>query len=326
MKRYTAAELAFVKRRRKQPRRELFRAFRRKFRRREMTLLRLQDLCNRKGWGVGSLKGRFKGSSRRYSKAELAFIRRRWKMSRRELHAAFVEKFRRNDVSFDNIRQLCKRNGWRTVADWRRLRMKGRTKFSKAELSFIERRQAMPRRRLHADFVEKFPREISLKGFKALCKRRGLRTGRTGQFEKGFVPANKGKKMPYNANSARTQFKKGHRGGRAAEVYKPIGSTRLSKEGYLERKIHDGWPLQSRWRAVHLLNWEKKHGGLPAGHCLKCQDGNKLNMKPSNWELISRGTLAARNSRFRGVKVPPELEIVAMSVTKLARQLKKAAA
>ena len=63
---YTAAELAFVKRRKKMPRRELLLAFRRKFRRRDMTLLRLQDLCNRKGWGVGSLKGRTKGLSRRY--------------------------------------------------------------------------------------------------------------------------------------------------------------------------------------------------------------------------------------------------------------------
>jgi len=170
VKRYTAAELAFVKRRRKMPRRELHRAFVRKFRRRGMTLMKLQDLCNRKGWGVGSLKGRLRGS-KKYSKSELAFISRQRKMSRHELHAAFLEKFRRRDVSLNNIKQLCVRNGWATDPFERRRRTLGRTKFTKAELTFIRRRQQTPRRELHAAFIEKFPREISLKAFKQRRRR-----------------------------------------------------------------------------------------------------------------------------------------------------------
>jgi hypothetical protein len=319
-KKYTAAELAFIKRRRKLPRRELLVAFKRKFRRRDFTLLKLQDLCNRKGWSVGSRKGR-KRDSRRYSRAELTFISRRRKMPRRDLHAAFVAKFRRKDVSLDNIRQLCTRNGWATDPRQRRRRGLGRTKFSKAELTFIKRRQTMPRRELHATFVEKFLREISLEGFKALCDRRGLRTGRTGQFPKGIVPANKGKKMPYNASSARTQFKKGHLGGTALERQKPIGSERFSKEGYLERKIHNRLPLQSRWRSVHRINWEAKYGPVPRGHVLKCLDGNKLNTAPSNWEAISRAVLARRNKRFAGTQLPPELEPTAIAIAKLDHQL-----
>lgn len=319
-RKYTPAQLAFIKRRRRWPRKDLLAAFKRKFPRAGMTMLRLQDLCNRHGWKVGSTKGRSTGS-RKYSKAELAFVRRRRKMARRELHAAFVKKFRRKDVTFENIKQLCTRNGWETDPRDRRRRTIGRTKFSKAERLWLKRRQTMPRREFWAAYVDKFGREISLEAFKALGDRLGLRTGRTGRIEKGHVPANKGKKMPYNANSARTQFKKGQLSGRALERQKPVGTERFSKEGFLERKIHNGMPRQARWRGVHLLNWEKKHGPVPKGHVLKCLDGNRLNTDPLNWELISRGVLARRNKRFAGAQVPPELERTAIAIAKLDARL-----
>lgn len=318
-KKYTAAQLAFVSRRRRMPRQDLLAAFRRKFRRQGMTLPQLQDLCNRKGWSVGSLKGRQKGRSRRFSKSELAFVRRRRKMPRLELHAAFVRRFQRADVTPYNIKQLCVRRGW--LVGSRKGRFKGRSlRYSKAELAFISRRGKMPRRALHAAFVAKFDRhDLSLDNFKQLCLRRGLHTGRTGRIEKGNVPANKGKKMPYNAKSAATQFKKGERTARAKLLYKPIGSARFSKEGYIERKIHDGMPLQSRWRAEHLINWEKVHGAVPAHHILKCLDGDKQNTDPANWELIPRATLARLNKRWRGEfeAAPADLKQAMLAMAKL---------
>lgn len=325
-KKYTAPQLAFIKRRRRWSRHDLLVAFRRKFRRSGMTLSRLQDLCNRKGWGVGTLKGRSTGRSRRYSKIELAFVRRRRKMPRLELHAAFVRRFRRRDVTAYNIKQLCGRRGW--LVGSRKGRFKGRSlRYSKAELTFITRRQKMPRRALHAAFVAAFDRgDVSLDCFKELCTRRGLRTGRSGQFPKGFVPANKGKTMPWNANSARTQFKKGNRTGNAHRNYKPIGSTRLSKEGYLERKIHDRLPLQSRWRGVHLINWEKAHGAIPAGCCLKCL-GDRRNTDLSNWKLVPRGLLPRLNNRWgrNYDDAPAELRPTIMAVATLEHQLKERA-
>lgn len=322
-KKYTAAQLAFVSRRRRMTRQALLAALARKFRRLKVTLLQLQDLCNRKGWGVGERKGRQKGYSRRYSKIELVFVRRRRKVPRLELHAAFVRRFRRRDVTPYNIKQLCARRGW--LVGSRKGRFKGRSlRYSKAEIAFINRRKKMPRRTLHAAFIAKFDHhDVSLDNFKALCDRRGLRTGRSGQFEKGLVPANKGKKMPYNAGSARTQFKKGHRQGRSRENYKPIGSTRFSKEGYLERKIHDGMPLQSRWRGVHLINWEILNGAVPARHVLKCLDGDKRNTDPGNWKLIPRATLARLNKRWRGEfeTAPADLKQVMLAMAKLEHQI-----
>jgi hypothetical protein len=196
--------------------------------------------------------------------------------------------------------------------------------YSAAELAFIKRGSRQSRRELHAQFVARFKRRnITLDHIKSLCWRKGWKTGRTGCFEKGAEPANKGKEMPYNANSARTRFKKGNRSGRAKLQYKPLGTRRLSKDGYAEIKIHDGLPLQSRWRAVHLVEWEKKNGPLPKGHCLKSLDSNRLNTDPSNWELIPRALLARLSGRFgRGYDdAPADLKPTIMAVARLEQRL-----
>jgi hypothetical protein len=196
--------------------------------------------------------------------------------------------------------------------------------YTPRQLAFIKQRKKMPRRKLHAKFVRAFPRsKVSVDHLKSLCQRKGWHTGRDGRIKKGNVPANKGKKMPFNANSAATRFKKGNRTGRANQVYKPIGTERFSKEGYLERKIHDGLPMQSRWRAVHIVNWEKKNGAMPAGHCLKCLDGEKLNVKPSNWELVPRSMLPRLNNRWGRDydTAPAEVKPTIMAIAKLENRL-----
>ncbi|KPQ06163.1 MAG: HNH endonuclease [Rhodobacteraceae bacterium HLUCCA12] len=171
--------------------------------------------------------------------------------------------------------------------------MRGRyIPYSEAELLWIQRHCDWPRAKAHEAFVARFDRgDVSLQNFKALCKRKGWLTGRTGRFVKGQESRNKGKPMPYHPNSAATRFKKGNRTGRANENWKPIGTERITEDGYIERKIHDGMPLQSRWRAVHLIRWEEAHGPVPAGHCLKCLDGNKANTDPDNWEAVPRALL-----------------------------------
>jgi hypothetical protein len=204
--------------------------------------------------------------------------------------------------------------------------MKGHPiKYSQAELAFIKQRKRMARRKLHAKFIAAFPRrrDVSLDALKALCKRKGWMTGRDGCFEKGTVPFNKGKKMPFHPNSARTRFKKGNRTGKANLIYKPIGTERFSKEGYLERKIHDGLPMQSRWRAVHIVNWEKLNGPVPKKHCLKCLDGDKLNTDPSNWELISRAVLVRLSGKSSNQydRAPTELKPTVMAIAKLKHRL-----
>src|ERR1041385_8260519 len=78
------------------------------------------------------------------------------------------------------------------------------------ELEWIEDNCVLSRREGHAAFCAKFGRtDVSLDNFKALCTRKGWKTGRDGRLQPGGESWNKGKRMPYNANSAKTRFKKG---------------------------------------------------------------------------------------------------------------------
>lgn len=208
--------------------------------------------------------------------------------------------------------------------------MKGRAiDYEPEELAWIEVHKELPRAEAHALFCARFMRQdVSLANFMALCKRKGWFTGRTGQFVSGQVSHNKGKPMPEHvrAKAMATMFKPGQRQGVAVRLYKPIGTERMSKDGYLERKIHDGLPLQSRWRTVHLIRWEEMHGPIPVGHALKCLDGDKTNTDPSNWEAVPRALLPRLNGRFGRSydSAPAELKPVIMTTAKLEHRVREA--
>lgn len=120
------------------------------------------------------------------------------------------------------------------------------------------------------------------------------------QFKKGLTPWNKGLKgVTYEACKA-TQFKKGEMHGAAQHNYAPIGSLRISKDGYLERKVTDDHPVPTRrWVAEHRLVWEKSNGPIPAGHIVVFRPGQKTKVETEitadRLECISRGENARRN-------------------------------
>ena len=91
--------------------------------------------------------------------------------------------------------------------------MKGRAiQWTDEELAFVKAHSKLPRRALLDAFRHEFGRhDISLSNISALCKRRGWLTGRDGRFIKGQAAHNKGKKMPFNPNSAKNWFRKGQR-------------------------------------------------------------------------------------------------------------------
>lgn len=128
--------------------------------------------------------------------------------------------------------------------------------------------------------------------------RRGYHKGWDYRFTKGHVPANKGLRRPgwHRGRMKETQFKKGVRQGVAVKLWKPIGTERISKDGYLERKVNNDLPLQRRWRAVHLILWESVHGPLPPGHAVAFKNGDKTDIRLENFELITRRELMARNT------------------------------
>jgi hypothetical protein len=198
--------------------------------------------------------------------------------------------------------------------------------YSREELAWIKAFSDWPRKELHELFVQVWARDdVSLSNLKALCKRRGWLTGRTGQFVKGQVSHNAGKKGIHYAGSEKGWFRKGERRGVATKLYQPIGTERISKDGYRERKVNDDLPLQRRWRGVHLIEWEAVNGPVPKGQRLKCLDGDRLNCDPSNWEAVPMALAPRLNGRFgRGYdQAPAELKPTILAVAKLEHRLRE---
>lgn len=207
--------------------------------------------------------------------------------------------------------------------------MKGRAiAYSAEEMAWLEENRAMVISDYHAAFVAEFSRQdVSAANLHSLRKRKGWKTGRTGQFAKGQPAHNKGKKCPpgvggRHPNARKTQFKKGERTGIAQKHYKPIGFERITEDGYRERKINDGPVFKDRWQLVQRIEWEAANGPIPEGYALKCLDGDRQNCDPSNWEPVPRGVLARLNGgRFRKTlpydEAPDELKPIVMASAKL---------
>jgi hypothetical protein len=202
--------------------------------------------------------------------------------------------------------------------------------YSAEELAWLEENRDWPISLYHKFFVMFFGRDdVSAVNLHSLRKRKGWKTGRTGCFGKGQVPHNKGQHY-CPPGSEKGWFRKGERRGVAVRLYKPIGTERVSKDGYRERKIHDEMPLQSRWRAVHLIEWEAANGPLPKGYCLKCLNGDKANTDPSNWEAVPRALLPrlAGGNRYRRVlafdDAEPEIRPSLLAIAKLEHKARTA--
>lgn len=121
------------------------------------------------------------------------------------------------------------------------------------------------------------------------------------QFKPGTAPWNKGVKgsTGLHENCRKTQFKKG-RPPEESRNYLPIGSLRITKDGYLEKKVTDDHPVPARrWVSVHRLVWEAANGPVPAGHIIVFKGGLRTtvlhDITPDRLECIHRKENARRN-------------------------------
>lgn len=115
--------------------------------------------------------------------------------------------------------------------------------------------------------------------------------GRRCQFHKGMATWNKGMKGLQIGGEA-TQFKKGHR----PHTWRPIGSERVSKDGYLQVKLADTRCTRRDYVPVHHLVWELHRGPIPAGYRVTFKDGNKQRIAIDNLELVSIADMMRRNT------------------------------
>ena len=136
-------------------------------------------------------------------------------------------------------------------------------------------------------FTEKFGWEISLGQVNAYIGNHHISTGRTGRFQKGQEPPNKGKKGICAAGCERTWFQKGH----IPANYRPVGSERVNADGYIEVKVAD----PNKWKLKHRVVWESVNGKIPKGYIIIFRDNDKSNTDIDNLLLIKRGTHAVLN-------------------------------
>lgn len=267
----------------------------------------------------------------KYSAEEMAWLEANRFMVMSDYAAAFNAQFGR-DLTPEHLKSLRVRMGWRVGRQALSAKMKGKSKiFSDAEIAWLEANCTLPIDEYAARFNEAFEREVPARKLNSLRKRRGWKTGRTGQFVKGQVSHNKGKKMPpgvggNHPNAKRTQFKK----GQLPHNTKWLGHERVNVDGYVEISVDEKNPhtgFERRYVLKHRWLWEQKNGPVPDDHCLKCVDGNKLNTDPSNWELIPRAVLPLLTKGRRGDRIaydsaPDELKPAIMAVAKLKHAVK----
>ena len=146
---------------------------------------------------------------------------------------------------------------------------------------------------------------------KGAITRNKLNTGRTGRFEKGRATWNKGTKGLTKANV--TSFKKGQK----PHNYKPVGSERITKDGYCEIKVSD---TGRRWRPKHVLIYEKHHGKVPKGSAVIFLDGDKRNFDIDNLYLVTRSQLAMLNKNSL-IQKDAELTKTAINVVDLMKKI-----
>ena len=255
-----------------------------------------------------------------YSETELNWIKACSDLPRTELHFRFVQAFNRPDVTVDHLKSLCTRKGWTAGPDGRR-RNKGKSRLlTEAEVAWLHANAHLPIKDTGPAFRAAFPsRDITDQQLASFRRNHSLRTGRTGRFEKGQTPPNKGRKGFSPPGSEKGWFKKGARSGVATKLYQPIGTERMTKDGYIQRKVNDDLPLQARWKMVQHINWEAVNGPLPADHVLKCLDGNRQNIDAANWIAIPRGMLPRLNARCGRDydTAPAELKPLILTVAQL---------
>lgn len=158
---------------------------------------------------------------------------------------------------------------------------------------------------IRAAFAGRFGMELSKSQIKNFKVNHGVKSGTVGgRFEKGMVPANKGRRQADYmtpeaiARTRATRFFKGQLPHNAARL--PIGTERVTPDGYVEVKVADR-PTGERgahdnWVPKHRLVWEREHGReQPRGTKIIFCDGDRSNLDPENLMLVTDSELGVMN-------------------------------
>lgn len=137
----------------------------------------------------------------------------------------------------------------------------------------------------------------------------------SGCYRKGDVPWNKGKGMSEEVKEKvkKTWFKKGE----IPKNHRPVGSTRITVDGYTEIKIAE----PNRWALYHRYLYEKAYGvKLAKNEAVIFADGDKSNFDIDNLVKVSRANLLYLNNNNL-IFDDPELTKTGVNVSKVAEKI-----
>lgn len=169
-------------------------------------------------------------------------------------------------------------------------------RYTKEQIEFIKNNvKGISLRELTNRFNTEFNQNRSESAIENIKRKYKLLSGiKGGQFQKGDIPFNKGKKqtefMSEMAieNTKLTRFKK----GQTPVNHKPVGSERIcSKDGYILIKVAE----PNKWEHKHRVVWEKAYGKIPEGNKILFLDQNKLNLDLDNLKIVTAEELVIMN-------------------------------
>lgn len=155
--------------------------------------------------------------------------------------------------------------------------------------------------------------ELTINQVKGARSRHNLKSGLTGCFKPGSIPANKGKKMSpeQREKCSKSWFIRGNIPYNTV----PVGTRRKRDDGYWWEKIAE----PNKWRQIHVLEWEKHNGPKPKSAIIAFLDGDTSNWNIDNLELVSRGDWAICNKFYPLEKNHPDLNLLSITAARLRR-------
>lgn len=150
-----------------------------------------------------------------------------------------------------------------------------------------------------------------------ICNKEEFREGaKKSQFKKGHIPANKGKTLSdvIKKKIEHTFFKK----GATPHNYRPVGSERIDRDGYVWVKVAD----PKVWKQKHRLLWEEHYGKIPRGYNIQFKNKDKHDVRIENLYLISRKEQMGKENSFLA-RYPKELADVIRLKGAVTRQIHK---
>ena len=147
------------------------------------------------------------------------------------------------------------------------------------------------------------------------CIRRGIKN-KSGGFEKGHVAWNKGLKGVNGFSS--TKFKK----GQISVNLLPVGTERLTKEGYIDIKLAD----PNVWAPKHRHIWEQAYGKLNSSQIIVFLSDDRQDFSLSNLALINRSEMAVLNRHEKFGQQPSEIREALINVVRLEQKIRRCAA